>query len=85
MKSLERAHAGLKGIEKKVMVTHNHPAESRSEFSGVPGSKAITKAIKKFKPDLLIHGHIHEASGVDETIFGTRVINVSRTGKIIEI
>lgn len=83
--ALDKAHSKLQGIEKKIMVTHMHPSGSLSEFSGVPGSEAITKAIKKFQPDLLIHGHIHEASGADEKIGNTRVINVSRSGAIIEI
>ena len=83
--TLEKAHAGLKGIEKKIMVTHMHPSPSLSEFSGIAGSKTITKAIKKFKPDILIHGHIHEAGGIEEKIGNTKVINVGREGKIIEI
>ena len=62
-----------------------HPSPSLSEFSGIAGSKTITKAIKKFKPDILIHGHIHEAGGIEEKIGNTKVINVGREGKIIEI
>ncbi|MAG07560.1 hypothetical protein CMI46_01985 [Candidatus Pacearchaeota archaeon] len=85
MKTLERAHTGLKGIENKIMVTHAHPAGSDSEFSGVAGSDAVTKAIKKFKPKFLLHGHIHEAGGMEEIIGDTKVINVGRNGKIIEI
>ncbi|MEK6825000.1 MAG: metallophosphoesterase [Nanoarchaeota archaeon] len=85
LKTLEQAHTGLKGIEKKVMVTHMHPSGSKSEFSGVAGSKAIRKAIEKFKPDVLLHGHIHEAGGADENIGGTRVINVGKRGTIVEI
>jgi Icc-related predicted phosphoesterase len=67
------------------MITHMHPSESLSEFSGFPGSKSINKAIKEFKPDILIHGHIHEAAGVEEIIGKTKVINVGRDGTIIEI
>ena len=85
MKTLEKAHTDLKGIEKKIMVTHMHPAGSLSEFSGIPGSESITKAIKKFKPDILLHGHIHEAAGIEEKIGSTRVVNVGRKGQIIEI
>src|SRR3989344_7450898 len=85
MNALEKAYSSLKGIEKKIMVTHMHPAGSKSEFSGILGSKSITNAIRKFKPDILIHGHIHEASGLEEHIGKTRVINVSREGRIIEI
>ncbi len=84
-KALEKAHSSLKGIEKKIMVTHMHPSGSKSEFSGVPGSKSIEKAIRKFQPDILLHGHIHEAGGMEEIIGKTRVINVGREGKIIEI
>lgn len=83
--TLKKAHDSLRGIEKKIMVTHQHPVGSISEFSGIPGSRAIEKAIKEFKPDILIHGHIHEAGGFEEKIGNTRVINVGREGRIIEI
>ena len=83
--TLKKANAGLQGIEKKIMVTHMHPQGSSSEFSGIPGSKAITKAIKQFKPDILLHGHIHEAGGMEDRMGNTRIINVGRKGKIIEI
>lgn len=83
--ALDKAHAGLRGIEKKVMLTHMHPEGSKSEFSGIEGSSAINEAIKKFKPDLLIHGHIHEAAGMEETIGDTRVVNVGKKGMVIEI
>lgn len=85
MKTLEEAHAGLKGVEKKVMVTHMHPRGSASEFSGVAGSESIRKAIKKFKPAVLIHGHIHEAAGADEMIDGTRVVNAGKKGVVLEL
>jgi len=83
--ALQKAHSGLEGIEKKVMITHMHPSKSKSEFSGIPGSEAISEAIKKFKPSLLLHGHIHEASGFEDMIDNTRVINVGKEGKILEI
>ena len=85
MRTLEKAHSGIKGIEKKIMVTHMHPSGSLSEFSGIPGSESIKKAIKKFKPDFLLHGHIHEAAGLEQKIGKTKVINVGREGRIIEI
>ncbi|MEK6856084.1 MAG: metallophosphoesterase [Nanoarchaeota archaeon] len=83
--TLKKAHNSLKGIEKKIMVTHEHPSKSKSEFSGIPGSIAISKAIKEFKPDILFHGHIHEGEGFEEIIGKTRVINVGSKGRIIEI
>ena len=85
MKTLGKAHAGLEGIERKVMVTHMHPAGSKSEFSGFKGSKAIRKAIEKFKPDALLHGHIHEAAGFEEIIGKTRVINAGKKGVVVEL
>ncbi len=85
LETLKKAYHGIKGIEKKIMVTHMHPSGGISEFSGIPGSKAITKAIKLFKPDFLLHGHIHEGAGIEEKVGHTRVINVGKEGKIIEI
>lgn len=83
--TLERAHSGLKGMDKKIMVTHMHPRGTKSEFSGFEGSKAVRKAIEKFKPDLAIFAHIHEAAGTEDKIGNTRVANVSRKGKIFEV
>jgi hypothetical protein len=84
-KVLDKAHAGLKGVEKKIMITHMHPAGSKSEFSGFEGSKSIAKAIKKFQPDLVLHGHIHEGFGLEETWGKTRIVNVGREGRIFEL
>ncbi len=70
---------------KKIMVTHVHARGTRSEFSGFQGSKGVRKAIEKFQPDLFIHSHIHEGEGIEEKIGRTRVINVGKKGKIIEI
>lgn len=83
--TLKRANTGLGNIEKKIMVTHEHPRHSVSESTGIPGNKAITKAIREFKPDILLHGHIHEMAGMEQMIGKTRVINVGKEGKIIEI
>jgi len=40
--TLKKAYSDLKGIEKKIMITHMHPQGSLSEASGFSGSKAIT-------------------------------------------
>ena len=85
-KTLEKAHGGLKGIEKKVMLTHMHPSGGLTEdFTGFAGSKSITDAVRKFKPDLLLHGHIHETFGTEDKIGKTKVVNVGRDGVIVEI
>lgn len=85
--TLERAHSRLnkKGIDKKIMVTHMHPRGTKSEFSGFRGSNAVRKAIEKFKPDIAIFAHIHEAAGTEDKIGNTRVVNVSRKGKVFEV
>lgn len=75
----------VKDLEKKILVSHIHAAGTKSEFSGVPGSLALKKAIKEFQPDLFISGHIHEAEGLSEKIGKTKVINIGRKGRIIEI
>lgn len=85
MKTLANAHKGIERVDRKVMVTHMHPLGSKSEFSGVRGSKSIRKAIDKFKPDVLLHGHIHEAGGMEELIGKTRVINAGKEGVIVDI
>lgn len=75
----------IKDLEKKIMVSHIHAAGTKSELSGFPGSSGIRKAIDKFQPDIFISGHIHELEGIEEKIGRTRVINVGKKGKIIDI
>jgi Icc-related predicted phosphoesterase len=84
-KILKKGNERVKGLKKKIMVTHAHPKGSVAEFSGFPGSKAVERAIKEFKPDILITGHIHEAGGLQEKIGKTRVIHVARKPTIFEI
>lgn len=82
---LKKGNENLKGLDKKIMVTHIHPRGSKSEFSGFKGSKSVRKAIYEFEPDVAIFAHIHEAAGTEEKIGKTRAINVSGKGKIFEI
>lgn len=87
LETLNKGFQNIKELEKKIMITHVHPTNSKMEkFSEfVPGSKGVENAIKQFKPDLLLCSHVHEAEGIEEMIEGTKVINVGRTGKIIEL
>ncbi len=71
--------------QKKILVSHLHARGTKSEFSGFRGSEALRRAIEEFQPDLFLHAHIHEAEGIEEKIGKTKVINVGRKGKIIEI
>jgi len=71
--------------KKKILVSHLHAQGTKAEFSGIPGDKILKKAVKDFKPDLLISAHIHEAEGIEDKIGKTRVVQVGRKGKILEI
>ena len=84
---LKKGADKLKNVKTKIMVTHAHPAESKMEkFTDIfPGSKGVTRAIKKFHPDIALCSHVHEAAGIEEKIGKTRVINVGREGKIIKV
>ena len=86
-KSLEQGYKGIKDMKKKIMITHVHPQKTLMEkFTNIfPGSKGVEKAVRQFKPDLLLCSHVHEAEGIEEKLGRTRVINVGRKGKIIEI
>tara|TARA_Y100000310_G_C20659654_1_gene804000 strand:+ start:1175 stop:1804 length:630 start_codon:yes stop_codon:yes gene_type:complete len=84
-KKLKKDFEKIKDLEKKIMISHLHAAKTKSEFSGIPGSTALKKAIKEFEPDFFISAHIHEAEGLQEKIGKTKVINVGKKGKIIEI
>ena len=83
--TLKKGNSRLKDVKKKIMVTHMHAKGTRSEISGFRGSKGIMKAVKQFKPDFLIHSHIHEAEGLEEKVGKTKIINVGKKGKIIEL
>lgn len=85
MEFLEKSHCYIQNSEKKILVTHMHPAGTSSEFSGFKGSKSIRKAIEKFQPNLALFGHIHEASGLNDQIGKTQLINISRKEIIFDI
>jgi len=84
---LQRGFNKVKNNKKKIMITHVHPSntimEKFTEF--FKGSSGVEKAIKNLKPDIAICSHVHEAEGIEEKIGNTRLINVGKKGKIIEI
>lgn len=85
LKHLKKDFDKIKNLEKTIMVSHSHAAGTKSELSGIPGSEGLRKAIKKFQPDFFLHSHIHELEGIEEKLGKTKIINVGRKGKIIEI
>ena len=84
-KTLEQGHHQIKDFKKKIMITHTHPHGSKLGLGMFPGSEAVRLALEKFQPDIHLCGHIHETHGIEEVIGKTKVINVGRKGKIIEL
>jgi len=84
---LKKSFDKIKYLGKRIMVTHVHPKDSKIEkfTKFFPGSSGVKKAIDTFKPDLLLCSHVHEAEGIEEKIGKTKVINVGKMGKIIEL
>lgn len=84
---LSKGFKRIKDAKHKIMVTHVHPSGTLMErFTKIfPGSKGVRKAIQRFKPDILLCSHVHEAEGLEEKIGNTKIINVGRKGKIIKV
>ncbi|MCP3686600.1 MAG: hypothetical protein GY861_28510 [bacterium] len=84
---LEKSHKGVHDSKKKIMITHVHPEKTLMEklTTIFKGSSGVRKAVETFKPDIMLCSHVHEAEGIEEKIGNTRVINVGRKGKIIEV
>src|SRR3989339_2129053 len=84
---IKKGYDRIKDSKKKILVTHVHPSGSLMEkFSSIfPGSEGVRKAIETFKPDILLCSHVHEAEGIEEMIGKTKVINVGKKGKVIEV
>ena len=85
-KTLKQAHDSLEGVKKKLMVTHVQPNDCIISLKHPTwGSSGVRKALEQFEPDIHICGHMHETHGIEEVIGRTKVINVGKTGKIIEL
>jgi len=84
---LKKGFERIKYLKKKIMVTHVHPQGTKMEkFTDFfPGSESIRKAVEKFKPDIMLCSHVHEAEGLEEKIGKTKVMNVGKGGKIIDV
>jgi len=84
---LKKGNEKVEYLKKKIMVTHVHPADTLMEkFTDIfPGSGGVKKAIERLKPDILLCSHVHEAEGIEEKVGKTKVLNVGKEGKIIDI
>jgi len=68
-----------------ILFTHIPPKDSMSSF-GISGSYELRKFIENNDRVILnIHGHIHEAGGLEDIINKAKVLNVAREVKLIEI
>ena len=78
----------IKDIKVKLMLSHIPPSNTSigdgSPFDFIGGSDAVSFFLENHHPDILLCGHIHETSGLEEIINKTKVVNVGRTFKIIE-
>ncbi|MFW5745921.1 MAG: metallophosphoesterase family protein [Nanoarchaeota archaeon] len=84
---LKKGFEKVKRYGKKILVSHVHPTGVKMEqFSSfVPGSRGLRRAIDELKPDLVLCSHVHEASGIEEKVGTTSVINVSRDARILDL
>jgi len=91
---LAKSHERIKYLKKRVMVTHTPPTKTKMEKLGhlflgnnrlTIASRGVKKAIEQLKPDILICSHLHEAEGIEEMVGKTKVINVGKKGKTIEL
>jgi len=84
-KTLKEGHGRLSGIKKKIMITHIQPKNSILGLGMWPGSSGVRKAVEELQPDFHLCGHVHETQGIEEVVGKTRIINVGKTGRIIEV
>ena len=77
----------IKDCKTKILVSHTHPSGTKMErFSEfVHGSDGLRKAVDELRPDIVFCSHVHEADGIEEKIGDTRIINVGRKGKVVEV
>ncbi len=67
----------VKDAKYKIMVPHMPPKETKLDIISAGahvGSQSVRNFIVKYKPDIAVSGHIHEARGSD-TIENTLVFN----------
>lgn len=75
-------------FSKKILVSHLHAAGTNAEkfgFEGWCGDEVLRYAVERFEPDFLISAHIHESEGIEDVIGRTRVIQVGKSGTVLEI
>ncbi|MFH1173933.1 MAG: metallophosphoesterase family protein [archaeon] len=76
-----------KSSGKRVLVIHGPPYNTIMDnvHEGHVGNKSYTEIIKKYQPNLVVCGHIHETFGTQDKIGKSIIINPGPKGKIIEL
>jgi len=84
---LQKGFDHIKYLKTKIMVTHVHPSKTHMEkFTHFfKGSDGVRRAVEMMQPDIMLCSHVHEAEGLEERIGKTRVLNVGKEGKVIEV
>jgi Icc-related predicted phosphoesterase len=79
----EKVKPHIKG--KLVLITHAPPHGTAVDdiYGEHRGNRSIRSFIASSKPVLAICGHLHENSGIEDTIGKTRIINPGKKGKIV--
>ncbi len=72
--------------EKTIVISHYPPygAVDRTDFGTHVGSRELRELIERYRPLLVVCGHIHEAAGIDN-IGKTVVANVAMRNVLVEI
>jgi len=85
---ISKSYEKIKDSKHKVLITHFAPETRKFKALGeIPWeeNKIITRIVKKFKPDLVLCGHMHEFEGLEDKLGKTKIKNVGKHGEIIEI
>lgn len=83
---LTKAHEPISQLEKKIMIVHEPPHRTKQDWIGFHiGNKGVKQAIKKTKPQIVIHGHVHETFEKTDYLEKTKLINAGPNGVIITI
>ena len=86
-KFFDTAMEDVKKDQIKIFVSHGPPYGTQlDDIKGHHhGDRELTKAIKKYKPQLFICGHFHDNFGKHQVLQHTLMINPGPTGKVLEI
>ncbi len=73
--------------KKSILVTHGPPYGTKlDKINGeYAGNKSYTKFINRYKPNIVICGHLHETAGKADKIGNTMLINPGWNGVMFEL